>query len=152
VAEAERCWYDTTRWSGWIDGLDRVLEVRGDWPNVGATVTWESGPAGRGVVTERVIAHEPLRGQTVEVEDPSIRGRQSVSFRPGGEGGDDEQQDAEVSLALQYRLVRRSIVSPIIDALFIRRAMATSLGTTLSYFAARLESDLRARPADHDDP
>jgi hypothetical protein len=27
VAEAEHCWYDTSRWSFWVDGLDRVLEV-----------------------------------------------------------------------------------------------------------------------------
>ncbi len=131
VAAAEGYWYDTTRWASWIDGLDRVIEVRGDWPATGATVIWESGPAGRGRVTERVTAHEARRGQTVEVEDPSIRGLQTVTFVPRENG-------VEVSLALEYQLVRRSIVSPIVDLLFIRRAMVASLGSTLAYFAARV--------------
>ncbi len=46
VHEAERCWYDTSRWQNWVDGLDRVLETREPWPMVGGGVTWESGPAG----------------------------------------------------------------------------------------------------------
>ena len=52
VAEAERCWYDTSRWDRWIDGLERVESVQGPWPEAGAVVTWVSGPAGRGQVTE----------------------------------------------------------------------------------------------------
>src|SRR6202042_1954757 len=86
VAEAERCWYDTSRWSLWVDGLDRVVEVDGDWPGAGATVTWQSGPAGRGRVVERVIAHKALEGQALEVTDSSIRGRQSVAFVPAAPG------------------------------------------------------------------
>lgn len=132
VSEAERCWYDTTRWPHWMDGLDRVIEVDGPWPGVGASVTWESGPAGRGTVIERVIAHEPLRGQALEVRDGSIRGRQSVAFTATGSG-------VAVALALEYELVRRSIVSPIVDVLFIRRAMTASLGATVSRFGAELE-------------
>ncbi len=131
VAEAERCWYDTSRWSYWVDGLERVIEVTGDWPEVGATVTWESGPAGRGRVVERVIAHEPLRGLALEVQDSSIRGRQSVTFTPAGES-------VEVSLTLEYELARRTIVSPLVDLLFIKRAMTASLSTTVSRFGAEL--------------
>jgi hypothetical protein len=133
VAEAERCWYDTTRWSRWVDGLDRVLAVDDGWPQAGATVTWESGPAGRGRVTERVVAYESLRGQTLDVHDGSIRGRQSVVFVP-------VQAGVEVSLMLEYQLVRRSIVSPLVDALFIRRAMAVSLGVTVTHFGVELEA------------
>ena len=62
VHEAETCWYDTDRWPEWMDGLARVVAVEGDWPGVGSSVTWESGPAGRGRVRERVIAYEPLAG------------------------------------------------------------------------------------------
>ena len=133
VPEAERCWYDTTRWSRWVDGLDRVLAVDDGWPQAGATVTWESGPAGRGTVTEQVIAYEPLRGQTLDVCDGSIRGRQSVLFVP-------VQAGVEVSLTLEYQLVRRSIVSPLVDALFIRRAMAVSLGVTVTHFGVELDA------------
>jgi Polyketide cyclase / dehydrase and lipid transport len=133
VAEAERCWYDTARWSFWVDGLDRIVEVSGDWPGVGAGVTWESGPAGRGPVIERVIAHEPLHGQALEVRDSSIRGRQSVTFAPADPG-------VEIALTLEYDLIRRSIISPIVDTLFIRRAMTASLATTLSHFGVELEA------------
>ncbi len=145
ISEAERCWYDTTRWMSWVDGLDRVIEVSGDWPGVGATVIWESGPAGRGRVTERVTAYQPRRGQTVAVDDPSIRGRQTISFVAGGD-------EIEVSLALEYELVRRSIVSPVVDRLFIRRAMLTSVASTLTRFvegvAARPPGPGTQPPAD----
>jgi len=136
MLEVERCWYDTSRWSSWVDGLDRVLAVQGDWPRPGSSVTWESGPAGRGQVTERVTSHEALAGQTVEVEDVSIRGRQTVTFaaRP---------DEVEVGLTLEYALKRRSPVSGIVDALFIKRAMAASLGVTLAHFAVELVGALR---------
>jgi hypothetical protein len=139
VAQAERRWYDTSRWADWVDGLDRVLEVDGDWPNAGASVTWESGPAGRGRVTERVVTREPLTGQTLEVQDDSIRGRQSVSFTPGAEG-------VEVALSLEYELKRRSIITPIVDALFIKRAMAVSIGLTVNRFGAGLHAARGPRP------
>ena len=128
VGEVERRWYDTGRWSSWVDGLERVLDVSGPWPEPGAVVTWESGPAGRGRVVERVVEHRPLQGQTSEVSDPSISGRQSVGFAPVADG-------VEVTLALSYALNRRSPVTPVVDLLFIRRAIASSLQTTLARFA-----------------
>lgn len=131
VHEAEMCWYDTAGWSAWVDGLSDVLEVTGDWPAPGARVRWESGPAGRGRVTETVIAHEPLTGQTVEVLDDSIRGRQTVAFVPGPE-------TTEVRLSLEYELVKRSLFTPVVDLLFIRRAMERSLAATVSHFAVEL--------------
>ena len=131
VAEAESRWYDTTRWHMWVDGLDRVVEVHGAWPEAGATVTWQSGPAGRGTVVERVIAHEPLQGQALEVQDGSIRGRQSVAFAAATPG-------VEVTLALEYELLRRSILTPVVDLLFIKRAIAASLAHTVSRFGVEL--------------
>jgi hypothetical protein len=133
VAEAERCWYDTARWSRWIDGLDRVLAVEGPWPEAGSAVTWESGPAGRGRVLERVTAYEPRRGQTLEVRDASITGRQSVVFESSDAG-------VEVTMRLEYRLARRSPMTPLFDLLFIRRAMAASLETTVTRFGAELRA------------
>jgi hypothetical protein len=134
VDQAQSCWYDTTRWPAWVDGLERVLHVDGDWPRVGSSVTWKSGPVGRGRVTERVIAYDPARGQTLEVDDASIGGRQSVSFAPTPEG-------VQVGLSLEYRLKKRSIVWPLVDLLFIRRAMAASLGATVERFGVRLAPD-----------
>jgi Polyketide cyclase / dehydrase and lipid transport len=131
VHEAETYWYDTDHWPAWVEGLVRVSEVRGDWPATGATVEWESGPAGRGRVTERVISYEPLSGQTVEVQDDSIRGRQTVTFAPAREA-------VEVTLALEYEVRRRSMFTPLVDLLFIRGAMERSLRATLARFAAEL--------------
>jgi Polyketide cyclase / dehydrase and lipid transport len=133
VHEVEQRWYDTSRWPYWVDGLERVVEVAGEWPATGAAVTWDSGPAGRGRVLERVVAHEPLAGQTLEVQDSSIRGRQSVAFVPVAGG-------VEVRLTLAYELERRSPLTPLVDVLFIRRAMTTSLTSTLSRFGAELTS------------
>jgi hypothetical protein len=133
VAEAERCWYDTSAWTVWVDGLDRMVEVDPRWPEAGAVVTWESGPAGRGHVTERVVAYEPGQGQTVEVDDVSIGGRQSVTFATVPDG-------VQVTLQLDYRLHRRSPLTPLVDILFIRRAMTLSLGRTLARFGSRLLS------------
>jgi hypothetical protein len=129
VHEVEQRWYDTSRWPFWVDGCQDVIEVTGDWPEHGASVTWDSGPAGRGRVVERVAEHEPLAGQTLAVSDDSITGRQSVTFTPDGDG-------VEVALSLAYEIQKRSLFTPLVDILFIRRAMATSLSTTLSRFAA----------------
>ena len=133
VHEAETCWYDTRRWPAWVDGLDRIVDVAGNWPRAGASVTWESGPAGRGRVVERVVSHEALAGQTLDVQDDSIQGRQSVAFTPAGE-------EVEVALSLEYEIKNRSIFTPLIDVLFIRRVMTTSLRTTLARFGAELAS------------
>ena len=128
VDEVERRWYDTGRWDAWVDGLDRVVDVSGPWPDAGAVVTWQSGPAGRGRVVERVVEREPHKGQASEVTDPSISGRQSVAFAAVPNG-------VEVWLTLAYELRRRSPVTPVIDLLFIRRAMTSSLQATLARFA-----------------
>jgi hypothetical protein len=133
AAEAERRWFDTGRWDHWIDGLERVAAVEGPWPEPGSSVTWQSNPAGRGRVSERVVEHEPLRSQTLEVEDDSIRGRQSVTFTPV-DGG------VEITLTLAYEIKRRSPVTSLVDLLFIRRAMTSSLQTTVSRFGVELHS------------
>ena len=132
VYEAETAWYDTARWPRWVDGLARVVEVRGDWPKPGSEVIWQSHPAGRGTVRERVSQYEPRSGQTSDVEDDSISARQSVTFRPQDEG-------VELQLTLEYALKRRSAVSGLVDLLFIRRLMGASLGRTLGQFRAILE-------------
>lgn len=133
VHAAERCWYDTTRWPSWVDGLDRVLETRDPWPRVGGGVTWESGPAGRGHVTETVVAYAPGEGQTVEVTDDAMTARQMVTFTAVPAG-------VQVRLRLEYRLTRRSPVTPVIDALFIRREMSLSLDRSLARFGPRLRA------------
>jgi hypothetical protein len=131
VHDAETCWYDVRTWPSWVDGMARVDDVAGDWPRPGAVVRWESGPAGRGHVTEKVVAHEPLRGQTVEVTDDSIWGRQQVSFTPAGD-------EVAVSVSLEYQVTKRTVFTPVVDLLFIRSAMERSLRSTLARFGAEL--------------
>jgi hypothetical protein len=131
VHEAERCWYDTARWPMWVDELAHVISVEGDWPRLGSVITWQSGPNGRGRVTERVIGYEDLEGYTVEVEDDSIKGEQTVSFDPADDG-------VEVGLTLRYRIKKRTPLTPLIDTLFVRRIMITSLEKTLGNFGAVL--------------
>jgi hypothetical protein len=131
VHEAEVRWYDTSRWPSWVDGLDEVVEVAGDWPSAGSRVTWRSGPAGRGLVVEQVVAYEALNGQTSDVSDDSINGRQSVQFTPVDEG-------VELALTLEYEINRPSLFTPVVDFLFIRRLMAGSLRKTLAAFGAEL--------------
>jgi hypothetical protein len=133
LPDAEAHWYDTDHWAEWIDGLESVLAIEGDWPRVGANVHWRSGPAGRGSVTERVIEYTPLQSQTVEVSDDSIQGEQIIAFTP-------EPPGVLVELSLTYRIRRRSPVTPLIDVLFIKRAMTSSLEQTLERFGVSLES------------
>ena len=133
VYDAEACWYDVDRWPEWVDGLARVIEVRGDWPKPGAEVIRESHPAGRGTVHERVTAYEPRSGQTSAVDDESISARQSVTFQPHGDG-------VEIRFALDYKLKRRSPATWLVDLVFIRRLMGASLGRTLERFRAVLST------------
>jgi hypothetical protein len=133
VHEAETAWYDTSRWPQWVDQLAEVVEVQGNWPERGAAVVWESGPAGRGRVKERAVQYEPLQGLTVEIEDASITATQRVGFHPVTDG-------ALVELSLDYRLTRRSPFSALVDVLFIRRLMGASLAKTLRQFRAALEA------------
>lgn len=134
VHTAERQWYDTSRWQHWVDGLDEVVTTDEPWPRVGGGVTWASGPAGRGRVTEAVVAYMPGEGQTVEVADDAMTGRQTVSFAAVPDG-------VEVTWRLEYRLKRRSPVTPLVDVLFIRREMSLSLSRSLARFGARLGAD-----------
>lgn len=137
VHQAETCWYDLNRWPEWVDGMSEIVETHGDWPRIGSTVVWRSGPAGRGTVRERVIEYEPRSGQTSEIEDDSITAVQRVSFTPRGE-------NTEVELSLDYKLKRRSPFSALVDLLFIRRLMGGSLARTLGQFRAAVEASQRA--------
>jgi hypothetical protein len=124
---AEELWYDPHRWAAWIDGFGHAVKLEGEWPQVGARLVWESPPKGRGRVQERVTAYEPRRGQTVEVEDERLRGTQTVSFEPVGD-------EVRVTLTLDYELKQRTVLTPLLDRLFIRRELTDSLRRTLTRF------------------
>ncbi len=124
ASDAEAVWYDTARWPQFIDGLQEVVSVEGDWPRPGGTVVWESHRGGRGRVEERSIAYEARRGQESAVEDPEIRGIQRIGFAPKGEG-------VLVTLELEYEIRRRGVFTALVDVLFVRGAQTASLRRTL---------------------
>ena len=141
VVEAEELWYDPNRWAAWIDGFGHVAKLEGEWPHEGARLLWDSRPNGRGRVDERVIGYEARTGQTLAVEDQRLTGTQQVTFEP--EGG-----QVRVSLTLEYRLKERSVLTPIVDLVFIRRAVLASLQRTLARFGHERRAELARPPLD----
>jgi hypothetical protein len=138
VAEAEELWYDPHRWAAWIDGFGHVAKLEGEWPQVGARLLWDSRPQGRGRVAERVTAYEPRAGQTLEVEDGKLTGIQAVTFEPDG-------PEVRVNITLEYRLKDRTPVTPILDLVFIRRALRDSLQRTLARFGHERRAEATRR-------
>jgi polyketide cyclase/dehydrase/lipid transport protein len=135
VSEAEELWYDTTRWPVWMDGVANVAKIEGDWPHDGATVIWDSPPAGRGRVRETVARYEVRVGQTLSVEDERMRGTQSVKFDPLEDG-------VKVTLALDYTLKEsRGPFAVLTDLFFIRRQFGDSLRRSLIRFGRELQAD-----------
>jgi len=134
ASEAEALWYDPVRWAAWVDGFGHVVELSEGWPAEG-TLQWNSLPGGRGRVLEVVRAYEPRAGQTLEVEDSRLRGRQRVEFKPG-------PADVEIALTLDYELKERNALTWLVDALFVRREIAASLQRTLAGFARERRGDM----------
>ena len=128
IVEAEELWYDPHRWAAWIDGFGHVNTLEGEWPKEGARLLWDSPPQGRGRVEERVVAYEARTGHTLAVEDAKLRGTQTVAFEAAS--GDE----VRVTLTLDYQLKERSPLTPVLDPLFIRRALRESLRRTLARF------------------
>ena len=135
LGAAERLWYDTSRWPSFIDGFARLVKVEGNWPRAGGRVVWDSTPAGRGRVVERVTRHEAGAGQSLEVEDPRLQGTQEIRFARLDDG-------IEVGLQLDYELKQRTPLGAVVDVLFIRRALRDSLRRTLTRFSRELRSDM----------
>jgi len=141
VVEAEELWYDPHRWAAWIDGFGHVAKLEGEWPHEGARLLWDSRPNGRGRVDERVTRYEPRTGQTLTVEDQRLTGTQQVAFEPEGD-------EVRVSLTLEYKLKERSLLTPIVDIVFIRRAIQASLQRTLARFGHERRAELARSPLD----
>jgi hypothetical protein len=136
AAEAEALWYDPHRWQSWVDGFGHVVELDDRWPARGAELVWQSPPGGRGRVVERVVSYEMRLGQTVEVEDATLTGRQTVSFEPGPD-------TVEVTLSLEYRIKDRTPLTPVVDVLFVRRAMTDALRRTVTRFSNERKAEIQ---------
>jgi hypothetical protein len=135
ASDAEALWYETNRWPTFVDGFSHVVSTEGDWPAAPSTLVWQSTPAGRGRVVERVTSYEARVGQTAEIEDPRMTATQRVSFAPK-EGG------VEVTLSLDYTLKQGGgPIKPVMDFLFIRRAISDALQRTVGRFGRELRAD-----------
>jgi hypothetical protein len=134
ASDAEALWYDHRRWPAFLDGCKYVARVEGGWPAVGALVIWDSYPGGRGRVLEEVTRYEARVGQSLAIEDETIRGTQRVAFAPHAEG-------VTVSLELDYELKRPRGRFGAFDLLFVRRPQRESLQRTLRRFAGELRAE-----------
>jgi hypothetical protein len=135
--EALALWSDVERWSTFVEGFARRLELSPEWPAEGARVVWESGPGGRGRVTETVVEHSADRFST-RVYEEALMGTQTLRVAPASDG-------SEVELTLDYELAKYGPLSGIADAIFIRRALRDALRRTLFRFAIEAEDELALR-------
>jgi hypothetical protein len=135
---ALRLWTDTDRWATFVEGFARTLERSPEWPAAGSRVVWESTPAGRGRVTEKVMEGEgPDRFVTVVFEE-RLSGTQTFRVVES-EGG------SRAELSLDYQLTKYGPLSGVADAIFIRRAIRDSLRRTLFRFAVEAEEEAGLR-------
>jgi len=124
---AQRLLLDTTRWPTFIDGFGHVLELDANWPQPRSKVVWQSGPAGRGRVTERI--RENVDGRVAaDVFDSQMTAVQAARFEPAEDG-------CHVFLSLEYELTKGGPLRKITDVLFIRRSLAMALERTIRRFA-----------------
>jgi uncharacterized protein YndB with AHSA1/START domain len=147
LADVWDLYFDPDRWSLWVDGFARVT-ARDGYPEVGGTLSWESNPAGRGLVSERVLVHEPRRLHRIGYTDPGSEGELETRFEmlPAGERG----RRTRVAQTLRYRLRRGGPLNAITDRLFIRSQMRGSLQRSLSEL--RAEAVERAVAAQRERP
>lgn len=134
-------YFDRERWSHWVDGFARVTASDG-FPDRGGTLTWESTPAGRGRVTERVLEHEPRRIHRAAYTDPGSAGELETRFEivPGS----GAEPRISVKQKLTYELQEGGPLSALTDRLFIRSQMRRSLERSLA--------ELRAEARDIEPP
>jgi hypothetical protein len=131
LAEAWDYYFDPATWPAWVDGFGRV-ESESGYPDVGGSLRWRSGSAGRGEVTERVVEHEPRRVHAVSFQDPDSSGTLRTSFAIQGEA-------TLVSQTLDYKLRQGGPLAKLTDRLFIRSQMRGSVGRSLARLKLELE-------------
>jgi Polyketide cyclase / dehydrase and lipid transport len=135
---ALRLWTDVDRWPSFVEGFARTLERSPDWPASGSRVVWESTPAGRGRVTEKVVEGEgPDRFVTTVFED-RLNGTQT--FRVV-----ESEAGSRAELALEYELTKYGPFALVADAIFIRRAIRDMLRRTLRRFSVEAEEEAGLR-------
>jgi hypothetical protein len=134
---ATALWRDPRRWSGFVEGFQRVEEQTPEWPAEGGKLIWVSGEGGRGRVTEKVKSSAPTHFRTLVFEE-RLAGTQSFVAVEHGDG-------CRVELTLEYDLTSQSPLRGLTDLLFIRRAVRDALGRTLRRFAVEAQDEAGLR-------
>jgi hypothetical protein len=135
---ALRLWTDVTRWPSFVEGFARTVELDPSWPEGGSRLVWESMPAGRGRVTEKVLAAEGPDRFVTRVFEERLVGTQT--FRVV-----ESEAGSHAELSLEYELTKYGPLSAVADAIFIRRAVRDSLRRTLFRFAVEAEEEAGVR-------
>ena len=126
LAETWNHYFDSRGWPSWVDGFQSAEAAEG-YPEEGGTLRWRSVKAGRGVVSERVLEHEPRRRHRIAFSDPESEGELLTEMAIEGEG-------TRVTLTSDYRLPRRGPFAWLTDRLFVRSQVQGSLQRTLLRF------------------
>jgi hypothetical protein len=125
-------YFDPGGWPAWVEGFERVERSEG-YPEEGGTLVWHSNPAGRGRVTEEVLAHEPRTLHRIAYSDPESSGELTSRFVVEGTG-------TRVTLELVYTVGRGGPLAWLTDVLFARGQVLGSLRRTLAEFKLAVES------------
>lgn len=140
ISDAERLWFDTSRWPAFVQGLHHVARQDDGWPaQAGSRVVWDSVPDGRGRVVEVVEEHVPRSHHRAWVEDGEMRGTQTVRFEA-------LQDQVRVTLELRYEIKRERGWTPVVDFVFVRRPVRDQLRSTLARFAREVRADRELVP------
>ena len=132
LAEVWDLYFKPSTWPAWVDELNGVDSISDRYPEAGGTLTWRSGPSGRGQVTETVLEHEPRRIHRIRYRDPHSEGEQLTTFAIEGEG-------TKVRIELVYGLMEPGVFGPITDRLFVRSQMRAALARSLEGLRAEAQ-------------
>ncbi|HEY6776197.1 MAG TPA: SRPBCC family protein [Thermoleophilaceae bacterium] len=135
---ALRLWTDPTRWATFVEGFASVIEQDPGWPGEGSRLVWESVPAGRGRVTEKVVRGAAADRFATQVFEERLMGVQT--FRAA-----ESEAGSRVELSLEYTLTKYGPLGGLADAIFIRRALRDAMSRTLSRFAVEAEEEAGLR-------
>ena len=137
LAETWELYFEPTTWPTWVDGFTRVESSEG-YPERGGTLRWRSTPAGRGLVEERVLEHEPRSLHVVAFSDPESEGELRTTFAIAT--APDSEQGTRVRQQLTYRVRDAGVLTRLTDVFFIRPQIARSLRRSLEQLRVEAEA------------
>jgi hypothetical protein len=140
LAEVWDFYFEPRTWPTWVDQFANVVSSDG-YPEVGGTLRWGSVAAGRGEVTEKVLAHEPRSLHRISFVDPESEGELETRFaiEPGEGTG-----VTRVEQRMEYAITGGGAFSGLTDVFFVRSQMRGSLQRSLGRLRLELMDAIRA--------